>query len=53
VKVPRVEVKIKSVVKEKYKGRYYLIAYPPKGPSVLLDSRATRLVIMGGPEKDE
>lgn len=53
VKVPRVDVKITSVVKEKYEGRYYLIAYPPKGPSVLLDSNSTHLVIMSGPEAGE
>jgi hypothetical protein len=53
VKVPRVDVEIESVVKEKYKGRYYLIAYPPKGPSVLLDNDATHLVIMAGPEAGE
>lgn len=53
VKVPRLTVHIDHVDKEQVKGRYYLVAYSPRGQSVILNSTGKKIVIFAGPEEGE
>ena len=53
VKVPRVNIEVKKVDKEEFKDRYYLVVYPQKGPSIVMDSSGRKIVIFAGPEEDE
>jgi hypothetical protein len=53
VKVPRVNIEVKKVDKEEFKNRYYLVVYPQKGPSIVMDSSGKRIVIFAGPEEGE
>jgi hypothetical protein len=53
VKVPPVRVEIDEVIKEEFKDQFYLVAYPPRGPSVVMSVGGTKIAIFAGPEKGE
>jgi hypothetical protein len=53
VNVPRVNIEVKKVDKEEFKNRYYLVVYPQKGPSIVMDSFGRKIVIFAGPEEGE
>lgn len=53
VKVPRVNIEVKKVDKEEFKNSYYLVVYPQKGPSIVMDSSGKKIVIFAGPEEGE
>jgi hypothetical protein len=53
VKVPRVRIEVDEVVKEEFKGRFYLAVYPPRGPSVVMNSNGNKIAVFAGPEKGE
>jgi hypothetical protein len=53
VKVPRVTIHVEKVEKEEFKGHYYLVVYPPQGPSIIMNSAGTKIMISAGPEENE
>jgi hypothetical protein len=53
IRVPRVRVVVDEIVKEEFKDRFYLVVYPPKGPSLVMNSSGTKIAVLAGPEKSE
>jgi hypothetical protein len=53
VKVPRVNIEVQKVDKEEFKDRYYLNVYVQRGPSIILNSTGTKIVIFAGSEPGE
>lgn len=53
VKVPRVTIDVEEVVKKEFRDRFYLVVFPSRGPSVVMNSKRTKIAIFAGPEKGD
>ena len=53
VKVPRVTIDVDEVVKEEFRDRFYLVVFPSRGPSVVMNGKGSKIAIFAGPEKGD